>query len=243
MGRRGSWRPAFLAALRRGGSIVGAARAAGVDKTTAYGARRRDAAFAADWDQALRAAQDGLAADASGAGEAPTLARDEIVRASVHGRPCVMRVGPGRWSSAKEAVFLRALAETANVKRAAEAAGVSTCAVYGRRAKWPGFAEAWAEALAQGYTDVELMLIENAKATLGQLSGGGQPAPACDGERLTAAMSVGDALSLIKLHRASVKGGKPQRYGWRRREPDIEEVRAEVLRKVAAMERAGRFST
>ena len=45
-------------------------------------------------------------------------------------------------------------------------------------------------------------------------------------------------MNLHKLHRASQQGGKPQRYGWRRQEPDIEDIRQEILRKVAAMERA-----
>jgi hypothetical protein len=82
-----------------------------------------------------------------------------------------------------------------------------------------------------GYLDVEALLIENAKAVLA-----GLPPPR---ERLTTPMSVAEAISILKLHRASALGGAPQRYGWRAREPDIEEVRAEVLRKVAAMERAG----
>jgi putative addiction module killer protein len=51
-------------------------------------------------------------------------------------------------------------------------------------------------------------------------------------------MTVGQAFKLHKLHRASQQGGKPQRYGWRQQLPEIEEVRAEVLRKVAAMEKA-----
>jgi hypothetical protein len=36
------------------------------------------------------------------------------------------------------------------------------------------------------------------------------------------------------------EGRAPQRYGWRAAEPDMEEVRAEILRKVEAMERKGR---
>jgi hypothetical protein len=65
-----------------------------------------------------------------GRGETPAIGRDEIVRSSRHGRPCVMRVGPGRWSAGKEALFLAVLEEGANVKRAAEAAGLSTTALY-----------------------------------------------------------------------------------------------------------------
>jgi hypothetical protein len=39
-------------------------------------------------------------------------------------------------------------------------------------------------------------------------------------------------MNLLKLHRAAVHGGKPQRYDWRAQEPDIEEVKAEILRRV-----------
>lgn len=228
------WRAAFVRALRRGGSVTQAARAAGVDRTTAYGARRRDGAFAAKWDAALGTAREGLSQSGLAGGAPPALARDEIVRSSVKGRPCIMRVGPGRWSSQKEALFLEALERTANVKRSAQAAGVSSTAVYARRIRWPGLAEAWAAALRRGYLDVEMLLIENAKATLGD----GDVGPTQAGRaRVAEPMSIGDALNLLRLHRAEVKGGRPQRYGWRAREPDIETVRAEIMRKVEAMER------
>lgn len=223
--RETPWRALFLGALARGGSVKGAAAAAGVDRTTAYWARKVYPDFAARWEAALAEGRGRLER-----GETPPLACDEIVRTSRHGRPCVMKVGPGRWSSAKEALFLAALEEGANVRRAAAAAGISPCAVYERRQREPAFAEAWAAAVRSGYLDVEALLIENARTVLGD-------APAWDGERrLTGEMSVGDAINILRLHRASVKGGAAQRYDWRAGEPDIEEVRAEVLRKVAAME-------
>ena len=224
-----AWRAEFLAALARGGSVKGAAAAAGVDRTTAYEARKRDPDFAARWAAALAEGRGRLER-----GETPALERDEIVRSSRHGRPCVMRAGPGRWSAAKEAMFLAALEESANVSRAAEAAGISTTALYARRRREPAFAEAWASAVRGGYLDVEALAIENAKAVLS-----GAPAPSGTG-RLTGEMSVADAINILRLHRSAVKGGAPQRYDWRAQEPDIEDVRAEVLRKVAAMERAGR---
>lgn len=227
------WRAGFLAALARGASVKGAAAAAGVDRTTAYEARKRDPDFAAQWAAALAEGRGRLER-----GETPALARDEIVRSSRHGRPCVMRAGPGRWSAAKEVLFLTALEESANVSRAAEAAGLSTTALYARRQREPAFAEAWAAAVRGGYLDVEALLIENAKAVL---SDAPRPRRSKGHERrLKDDMSVADAINIVKLHRASVKGGAPQRYDWRAQEPDIEEVRAEVLRKVAAMERPER---
>jgi hypothetical protein len=142
-----------------------------------------------------------------------------------------VRAGPGRWSTKGERAFLAELTATANVAAAARAAGVSSTAAYNRRRRWPAFAEAWREALAEGYVRIETLLIHAATVSL-------DPEP--DPETLSEAppMSVDQALNLWKIHRASQHGGKPQRYGWRLQEPDIEEVRAEILRKVAAMERA-----
>lgn len=227
--RNAAWRRRFLAALEQCGSVTGAARAAGVHRTSAYEARRRDAEFAQAWAAALAQGRGRLAR-----GEVPALAGEEVLRRSRHGRPCIARVGPGRWSAAKEAVFLDALEEGANVERAARAAGISTTALYNRRRREPAFAGAWAEAVRGGYLDVEALVIENAKAVLSNA-----PRPRRKG-RLKDAMSVADAINILKLHRSAVKGGAPQRYDWRAAEPDIEEVRAEVLRKVAAMERKGR---
>lgn len=220
---RFAWRAPFLEALAAGGSVERAARTAGVDKSSAYARRRRDPVFAADWTAAAAQARARLAG-----GDRPVLGLDEYVRSSRAGRPCVMRVGPGRWSTEKERVFLEELAATANVKAAAEAAGVSATAVYRRRMEWPGFAEAWAASLAQGWARIETLLVHAATETL-------DPAPVT-GAREAPAMSVQQAMDLYKLHRHSVTGeGKRPRHGWRKKEPTIEEVRAEVLRRVRAI--------
>jgi hypothetical protein len=156
---------------------------------------------------------------------------DQIVRSSNAGKPCIIRAGPGRWSAKSERVFLAELTASANVKAAARAAGFSTDAVYYRRRKWPAFAAAWDQAKADGYLRIEMLLIHAATATL-------DPEPSAQETSEAPPMSVDQALSVFKLHRADQQGGKPRRYGWRRQEPDIEEVRAEILRKVAAIEKA-----
>lgn len=225
-GSEADWRGEFLAALAQGHSVRGAARGAGVDHSSAYYARKADAGFAGRWAAAVVEGRGRLTR-----GESPSLGRDEIVRHSRHGRPCVMRVGPGRWSAAKEAAFLTALEEGANVSRAADAIGMSTEPLYARRRKEPAFFAAWAEAVRGGYLDVEALLIEHAKAVL---SGA---APPSHGKRLIGEMSIADAINILTLHRSTVKGGAPQRYNWRAREPDMEEVTAEILRKVAAIRR------
>jgi hypothetical protein len=160
---------------------------------------------------------------------------NEIVRSSKSGRPCIVRAGPGRWSAASERAFLAELNATANVSAAARAAGVSSTAVYNRRKVWSGFAEAWREAKAEGYERIEMLLIHTASVML-------DPKLAAEAARSGSygapLMTVEQAMNLLKLHRASQSGGKPQRYGWRQQEPDIEDVRAEILRKVAALGKA-----
>ena len=154
-----------------------------------------------------------------------------LVRAAKNHQTKLIRTRGKRWSDRAEAEFLATLAATANITAAAAAAGFSTVAVYQRRLREPAFAARWAEALEVGYTRLECLAIEAGAATLG-----GTP---LDAGRPLPAMTAADVLNLLKLHRATVKGGRPQRYAWRAQEPDIEEVRAEVLRRLAVM---GRFT-
>ena len=141
---------------------------------------------------------------------APAPHAGRVVRPEKNGGTKIVRTRGKRWS--------------------AEVCGFSDTAIYRRRLRDPGFAAAWADALAHGYARIEAMLIETATESLRR-----KPIA---GDRPLPAVGFNDALNLLKLHRASVRGGKPQRYGWRQQEPDIEDVRAEILRKVAAMERA-----
>jgi hypothetical protein len=235
-----AWRRAFLRELARTGSVRLAADKCGIDRTSPYQVRRKNPAFAASWERALETARESLAAAAvpdapiplaRGVRGGPRLRGDEIVRSSKSGRPCIVRAGPGRWSAMTERLFLAELTATANVAAAARAAGVSARAVYNRKRLWPGFAEQWEAAKAEGYARIEMLLIHAATVTL-------DPDPAPEDVREAPPMTVEQAFNLHKLHRASQHGGKPQRYGWRQQLPDIEEVRSEILRKVAAMERA-----
>lgn len=185
-----------------------------------------------------------------------------VVRPAIHGGTKVIRVqardGAGaegaRWSEAAEERFLDQLAATCNVTAAAEAAGFSTTTLYKRRARWPGFAAEWDAAIAQGYARLEARLVELATDSLrAAAEAGAEAADACDdgrGHRCESAggraaevasgprMTVAEAMNLLRLHRASVRGGAPQRYGWRRGAPDPEALRASILRKIEAIERA-----
>jgi hypothetical protein len=164
------WVVPFLRALERTGDARASAADAGIDHTTAYARRRAHADFAAAWAGALRAHDrrvkleeaEELEAfernlpsfDQAGRLEDPSTAsggspphpadREELVASN--GR--MKRVGHDRWSRRKEKIFFDELAATNNIKRSAEAAGVSYNAVLARRLKHPLFRAKW-EAVAQ----------------------------------------------------------------------------------------------
>jgi hypothetical protein len=152
-----------------------------------------------------------------------------IVRPAINGKTQVIRARR-RWSREAERIFFEHLAATCNVCAAAAEAGFSTTAIYNRRMKWPGFAEAWVRAVEQGFARIEAQLIETASASLAGPSD-------FDGGREVERVSFADALNLYKLHRAEVRGGPPQRYDARSRPLDPDAVRASLLKKVEMIER------
>jgi len=144
------WAVAFLRSLERTGVARWAAEDAGVDFTTAYARRRAHAEFAADWAAALergRAERERVRA-AELAGKVERLRRapspgspaaSPTSPASGGGAEHVIvngklrRVGPGRWSKAKEQALLAELAWSGSISRGCRAAGVSTQALSRRR--------------------------------------------------------------------------------------------------------------
>jgi hypothetical protein len=131
-----------------------------------------------------------------------------------------------RWSERREQRFLATLAETANVRRAAEAAGVSTQAIYARRLKSTAFAEAWELALDTGKARLEAMLVEAAQRRF-------DPDALPIGET-EPQVSVGEAIHIVKLKR-SEPGRGPANGGWR--EPKIatpEEVEQSLVKRLKA---------
>jgi hypothetical protein len=112
------------------------------------------------------------------------------------------RVAPSHrsWTAAKERKFLEALASCCNVKLAANMARVSTSAVYVRRTRNASFRLAWDGALATGYAQLELMMLERA------LHGVEKIVIARDGTK-TIMREYSDrvALALLRMHRDTAK--------------------------------------
>ncbi len=154
-----------------------------------------------------------------------------VVRAAKNGKTKIVRSSGGRWTLQAEKLFLENLAATANVKAASEAAGFSPGTAYNQRMANPGFAARWQEALETGVARLEMLLVHSAGATLEGLP--------LDGDHPIPRMTIDDVMNVLKLHRAQTRGGPTQRYAWRMELPPIEQVQAEILRKVAAL-RKGR---
>lgn len=253
-----AWRRAFLRELARSGNVTSAARACNVHQSFPYQLRRRNAAFAASWDRALAAAREGLARlnspplvssevetprtrlstslEPNGRGGAlrmrPILRSDELIRSSKTGKCRIVRVAQGRWSKKVEAAFLAELTATANVTAAARAAGVTLPCVYMRRKLWPAFKAEWDAAVAEGFARIETLLVCAATTTL-------DPEPMPERAWEAPQMSMDQAIKIWLTHRAGGPGAHKRRLGGMpRREPSIEEVRAEIMRKVAAIKRA-----
>jgi hypothetical protein len=114
-------------------------------------------------------------------------------------RPQVREAEGRSWTLRKERAFLASLAETCNVKLSAKRAGVSHNCVYDRRNKDASFRASWDVALATGYAQLELMMLERA------LHGVEKVVTGRDGTT-TVMREYSDrtALALLRMHRESV---------------------------------------
>jgi hypothetical protein len=102
------------------------------------------------------------------------------------------------WTVTKERAFLGSLAETCNVKLSAKRAGVSPNCVYERRNRHASFRASWDAALATGYAQLEMMMLERA------LHGVEKTVVARDGTTTTMReYSDRTALALLRMHRES----------------------------------------
>lgn len=110
-----------------------------------------------------------------------------------------VREAEGRsWTARKERTFLESLAETCNVKLSAKRAGVSHNCVYVRRNRNASFRASWDAALATGYAQLELMMLERA------LHGVEKTIVTRDGTTTTMReYSDRTALALLRMHRES----------------------------------------
>ena len=175
------WVQPFLAALGVCGNVTRSAALAGVDVTGPYNRRMRYPEFRAAWERVIKEREvrassldtpGMIGVEGAGqqlamlpltplaCGESPSPARGEglVVGCSSTG----VRLGRGaasRWSKLAEERFLEELTASANVARAAAAAGFSAAAIYKRKLRDQHFASGWDAAIAVGRSRLEAHLI------------------------------------------------------------------------------------
>lgn len=117
---------------------------------------------------------------------------------------------PQNWRTA----FFDALAECSNVARACDKAGVSTSTVYDLKRRDLGFADRWQTALAEGYDNLEMELLDRLR----------------NGEGGELRYNYAVAVRALQAHRATASKERG-----RRTTADSLEARASILRKLEQM--------
>ena len=110
------------------------------------------------------------------------------------------RIGrPSDWTAAMADRFVEVLADSCNVSLAARAIGRAVSNVYKQRSKDAAFRHAWDQALAMGYSRLEMMMLERA------LHGVEKTVTLRNGEsRIMREYNDRVALALLRQHRDSV---------------------------------------
>ena len=224
-------RAAFLAALGETGNQTLAAERARVSSSWVQLHRKGDPEFRRESDAAIAEARARLArapAMRPPAGWGSLEGEELVVRGSGRGRTQIARARLSQWTPRLETRFFATLAATCNVKAACAEVGMSATAAYNHYRRWPTFAARWDAALENGYVRLELGLLESAgnifSATDVMLDA---PLPP---------MTIDQAIHLMHMHKHRLHGlGK--RPGGLPKPPDIEKVRASILRKIEAVER------
>ena len=253
MKREPRWVKVFLKQLERTGNVRLAAERAGVDFTTAYQRRRRHAEFAEAWEGALAAVKERPLSPLSDA-ESPAAGSARVGHGPLPGAPAkgrgatphpnslpqgeremvvrpdgkVIKGSEARWGKRAEERFLTELTVSANVKRAAAAAGFSTTAVYRRRLMDRHFTAAWDAAVETGKARVQAYLVEAATQTFDP-----DDLPIGD-EREIPKVSIAEAINIAKLKAAE---GRPGQDGWDEEpsEDQMREVRERILHKLQGL--------
>ncbi|MGI8943725.1 MAG: hypothetical protein ACR2FJ_05730 [Qipengyuania sp.] len=172
-----AWVARFIDALRAGNGVRAACRAAGVAASTPYHRRRADAAFRAAWD-------------------ACQPVKEQRKR----------RTGPKpRRDAGRLEQFLDELAETSNIAAAAAVADISVSKVYRLRRTDPDFARRWYAALAEGYDNLEMELLQYLRSG----GGGGETGEASEAAKRK--VDTATALRCLAAHRESVAREKGRR--------------------------------
>jgi hypothetical protein len=140
-------------------------------------------------------------------------------------RPQLRKATSKSWNKDKENVFLGVLAETCNVTRACEAAGVGVTSAYRRKKDNAAFRKAWLAAISVAYQQLELMLLERAFNGTEKIVAVRAGAP-----RVMREYSDRLGLALLKMHRDAAQDAEFELPA-----DEMEEMRERLVRKLERM--------
>jgi len=167
---------AFLAALRDGAGVAGAAAAAGFTAEGFYTARGRDPAFRLAWTWAMELSAADAARERAGRGQARRAAAGDARIAPNNRRRLQRRaMRQVKFTDARKQVFLDHFAGTCDAEAATAAAGVDKSTVYKHRQHDPQFAAGWERALQQGFAQLEAEALRQRIEAQGRLREGLAP--------------------------------------------------------------------
>jgi hypothetical protein len=232
------WQMPFLRALVRTGDVRASAEDAGIDWSTAYQRRKTHADFADLWLGALGAhkrwqelkkmeemrALNSAPPPHSVRSPSPRELGEDLIGSASQ----VKRAGHDRWNQRKEKAFFEELAATANVKRAAKAAGVSPNAVYARRMRDAHFKAKWAAVLESGRASIEMHLVEAANRSF-------EPEE-LDTGAVEPKVSVAEAIRIVQVHGSKKSEEElPNPFAEQAAsmtQEDVAELRERIIRKL-----------
>lgn len=224
---------AFFTALAETGNQTISAERARVSRSWVTLHRSTDSAFKARMEAATGEARENLARVAS---QAPAAAwgdidGEQLVVRGTNGRLVqVARARLGQWTPDVERRFLRTLAATCNVKAACAEVSMSPASAYNRRHRLTAFAAHWDQALQIGSWRLQAALLQSCCNMMDGVE--------VDADAPIPPMTVDEAIRYVGLHRRQLAGFKHRRWhkDWYKL-PDIDEVRASIVRKVEVIKR------
>lgn len=138
----------------------------------------------------------------------------------------VRKLRAGTWTKALRNAFLDHLATSSNVTHAARSVGKHPVSAHQLRRRDPAFAEAWAEALEQGYAHIEAMLLARA---IGQ-----EADPLRSGDPDAVPFDPAMALQVLMTRKGMTAPGRT-RVGPATRQVSIEQVEQSLRKKLDAL--------
>ena len=141
--------------------------------------------------------------------------------------PQMRQASPHSWTKAKQEIFLTELAETCNITRSCEAAGVSASTIRRKRKSDAAFRAGFLDAIASAYQRLELVLLDRC------FNGTEKVVIRKDGsEERMREYSNQLGLTLLKMHRDTVPDAASEMAPG-----EVEELRERVLKRMLRLQK------